>query len=88
MLPQRCRKKAKVHPNAAPVGKLPLSMCRSILLFFRDGAAGDFLRYCIATVGPEVGTCLTRESPVASWTRGAWMTPTGARGRDALERVS
>jgi len=34
-------------------------------------------------VGKEVGFSLVRESPVASWTRVAWMTLTGADGRDS-----
>src|SRR3979411_501049 len=32
-------------------------------------------------VGKEVGFSLVRESPVASWTRVAWMTHTGAEGQ-------
>src|SRR5258708_33527502 len=32
-------------------------------------------------VGKEVGFSLVRESPVASWTRVAWMTLTGAEGQ-------
>ena len=39
-------------------------------------------------VGTEVGIRLVPASPVASWTRGAWMTPTGAKGSDALEHAS
>jgi hypothetical protein len=32
-------------------------------------------------VGKEVGFSLVRKSPVASWTRGALMTLTGAKGQ-------
>jgi hypothetical protein len=39
-------------------------------------------------VGKEVDYSLVRESPVASWTRVAWMTHTGARGCMALEHAS
>jgi hypothetical protein len=46
------------------------------------------LGYYRAAVGTEIGTCLVFENPVASWTRGAWMILAGARGSNALERVS
>jgi len=35
----------------------------------------------LSAVGKEVGFSLVHESPVASWTRVAWMTHTGAEGR-------
>jgi len=38
--------------------------------------------YFWGAVGKEVGFSLMRESPVASWTRVAWMTHTGAEGHD------
>ena len=38
--------------------------------------------------GTEVDICLVRMSPEKSWTRGAWMTLTGADGRNALEHAS
>jgi hypothetical protein len=36
--------------------------------------------YYILSVGKEVEISLVRKSPVASWTRGALMTLTGAKG--------
>ena len=39
-------------------------------------------------VGTEVGFCLVRRRPVASLTRGASMTPTGATGGNAPELVT
>ena len=36
--------------------------------------------YSVVAAGTEVAFSLVRESPVASWTRGAWMTPIGAKG--------
>ena len=39
------------------------------------------VHYFLDAVGKEVGFSLVRESPVASWTRVAWMTHTGAEGR-------
>jgi len=36
----------------------------------------------------EVDISLVRKSPVASWTRGALMTLTGAKGSNALEHAS
>ena len=51
----------------------------------RAGASGVFW----GAVGKEVGFSLVRESPVASWTRVAWMTHTGAKGNTAaLEHAS
>ena len=44
---------------------------------FRAEASGVFW----GAVGKEVGFSLVRESPVASWTRVAWMTHTGAEGQ-------
>jgi hypothetical protein len=44
--------------------------------------------YCGAAVGKVVGFSLVRKSPVASWTRGALMTLTGAKGSNAPEHVS
>jgi pimeloyl-ACP methyl ester carboxylesterase len=44
--------------------------------------------YCNRAVGTEVDISLVRASPVASWTRGAWMTPTGARGKFHLVGVA
>ena len=41
----------------------------------------------ICAVGTEVGFCLVRWSPVASLTRGASMTPTGATGGNAPEHA-
>jgi hypothetical protein len=43
----------------------------------RDGSKWVFW----GAVGKEVGFSLVRESPVASWTRVAWMTHTGAEGQ-------
>jgi hypothetical protein len=37
--------------------------------------------YIVVAAGTEVAFSLVRESPVASWTRGAWMTPIGAKGK-------
>jgi hypothetical protein len=42
-----------------------------------DETVGSTWRF-VCAVGTEVGFCLVRRSPVASWTRGASMTPTGA----------
>jgi hypothetical protein len=39
--------------------------------------------YCLPSVGKEVEISLVRKSPVASWTRGALMTLTGAKGSNA-----
>jgi hypothetical protein len=44
--------------------------------------------YYMLSVGKEVDISLVRKSPVASWTRGALMTLTGAKGSDALEHAS
>jgi hypothetical protein len=44
--------------------------------------------YYSLSVGKEVDISLVRKSPVASWTRGALMTLTGAKGSDALEHAS
>ena len=44
--------------------------------------------YYSRAVGKEVGISLVRESPVASWTRGALMTLTDAKGSNALEHAS
>ena len=41
----------------------------------------------ILSVGKEVATSLVRKSSVASSTRGALMTLTGAKGSDALEHA-
>jgi hypothetical protein len=38
-----------------------------------------------SAVGSEVGFCLVRGSPVASWTRGGSRTPSGAKGLPAPE---
>lgn len=47
------------------------------------------VEYLWGAVGKEVGFSLVRESPVASWTRVAWMTHIGANGHDfALEHAS
>jgi hypothetical protein len=43
----------------------------------RAGAGAVFWE----AVGKEVGFSLVRESPVASWTRVAWMTHIGAEGQ-------
>lgn len=49
------------------------------------------LGYPTSAVGIEVGFCLVRKSPCSSWTRGASITPTGAKGqqcsRSTLVRV-
>jgi hypothetical protein len=46
------------------------------------------LRHYNLAVGKEVGFSLVRKSPVASWTWGASMTQTGAKGDNALEHAS
>jgi hypothetical protein len=44
---------------------------------------GRAVRQYSGAVGIEVGFCLVRGSPVASWTRSGSMTSTGATGRYA-----
>ena len=44
--------------------------------------------YYNLSVGKEVDISLVRKSPVASWTRGALMTLTGAKSSNALEHAS
>jgi hypothetical protein len=44
--------------------------------------------YYSLSVGKEVDISLVRKSPVASWTRGALMTLTGAKGSNVLEHAS
>jgi hypothetical protein len=39
------------------------------------------LGYFSAALGKEVGFSMVRKSPFSSWTRGASITPTGAKGR-------
>src|SRR5260370_1949679 len=39
------------------------------------------LGYFSAAVGKEVGFSMVRKSPFSSWTRGASITPTGAKGQ-------
>jgi len=41
----------------------------------------------VAAVGREVGFSMVRKSPFVSWTRGASITPIGAKGGDAPELV-
>ncbi len=49
-----------------------------------DETVGEVM-HSKGAVGSEVGFCLFRGSPVASWTWGGSMTPTGAKGLHAPE---